>query len=47
VFKWARADDPDFPADFDERLDRMTMQRGISQFQKSTAKFTGRANLSV
>jgi hypothetical protein len=47
VFKLARADDPDFPADFDERLDCMSMQRGINQFQKLIAKFTARANLSV
>jgi hypothetical protein len=47
MFKLALADDPDFPADFDKRLDRMSMQRGINQFQKSIAKFAARANLSV
>jgi hypothetical protein len=47
VFKLVRTDDPDFPADFDERLERMSMQRGIRQSQKSLAKFTARVNLSV
>jgi hypothetical protein len=47
VFNLVRADDPDFPADFDERIGRMSMQRGIVQFQKSIAKFPARANLSA
>jgi hypothetical protein len=47
VSKLARADGPNFPADFDELVDRICMQRGIHQFQKSIAQFTARANLSL
>jgi hypothetical protein len=47
VLKLTRTDDLDFPANFNERLDRMSMQSGISHFQKSIAKSTARANLSV
>jgi hypothetical protein len=31
MFKLARAENPDFPTDFDERLDSMSTQRGRIQ----------------
>jgi hypothetical protein len=39
LFKLARADDPGFPTDFDQRLARVSMQRGIPQLQQSMAQF--------
>jgi hypothetical protein len=47
VFHLARTDDPGFPADFEERRERLSMPRGIAELQKSIAEFTARANLST
>jgi hypothetical protein len=43
----ARADDPDFPTNFDERHQRLHLQRGFDQIHSAVARFTARANLPV
>jgi hypothetical protein len=47
IFTLARVDDPGFPVDFDQRLERVTLQRGIAQLQQSIAQFAARANISA
>jgi hypothetical protein len=43
----ARADDPGFPAHFDERRQRLGLQRGIDQIHEAVARFAARTNCPV
>ena len=46
-FDIPRANDPGFPADFDARRTKVSLQQGFDEIHRAIARFTARSNLSV
>jgi hypothetical protein len=47
IFDISRDDDPEFPPNFDQRRERIGLQRGIDRLNAAQARFVARANLAV